>query len=329
MKRCSIRTLALAVTVASIASSAFAIAPTGQTITHDPVVRILRNLDANSQNGLFWGTGTIIGNLNRGGMGYYCVITADHVVSSAGTAGAAPHTGLGIGFGNKGPGGIAAAGGDGLKASYIARQPAAGVDIALLGIKYGMYDQTKDALVRSVVVPNITTAPGSGVEEYSNPVTIMGYGNEGVLNGAGTGYNSTGNYGTLRYANNKVTSVRRGYNPFDGYTFDAFECTNDEPGSAGSIPGEGITFDGDSGSAYFSTGGEMVGNNLVKKNGIVAIHSYGKNSPALWGSKFGGVIITQDIKNWIDTKCAAVPEPATMTALALGVAALARRRRQS
>ena len=93
--RASSTTLAL-----GLGALALATGPSNQTAQLNREIRVLYGLNAGGNNGNFNGTGTIFDNMNINGQGYFCVVTADHVVSSNGTKAGALFGGLGVGFGN-------------------------------------------------------------------------------------------------------------------------------------------------------------------------------------------------------------------------------------
>lgn len=162
--------------------------------------------------------------------------------------------------------------------------------------------------------------------DFANPlgreVTLVGYGSTGVA--GPTGVTITGGGGTRRSGTNTIDRKQTNVT-FNGINFfNAWEYDLDGPTGNGTLGGgrtsreAGLWF-GDSGGAW-----------LVNNGGswnLVAVNSYiddatGNNVYSDWGDLGGGVALS-DYQNWIQ---GTVPEPATLSALALGLAAALRRR---
>lgn len=146
-------------------------------------------------------------------------------------------------------------------------------------------------------------------------VTMVGYGQTGVLNTAGNGYTITGGGGVRRAGGNTI----------HGKQF----VTDFGPSLLSFLVGNGdaVLVAGDSGGGFF------MGNQLVGVNSFIfttneTLPSYGFASQNGGTPYFGsGAIDLTDpgVRAWVNS---AVPEPGTMVALAVGLAALARRRRR-
>lgn len=307
-----------------IAASAFAGAPDLQTWSNTGVVRIVVN------NNRFNGSGTIIANkVDEFGFGWLCILTADHVVSTTGAAAGATYGTIGIDTGNGANANLVAT--PLANASFVARKAGAAVDLAVLGVRYGVFDAAYNASVREVFTY------GSGERD----ITSIGYGSSGTYVPQ-KGYARTPNsWQTQRYVNNKAETfaVRT---PFGGYTFDAMEWDVDAPSTGTSVVGEGTILDGDSGGAVFFSEPTMDNRfnpaPMVFGNKLIGVNSYAQIDYAdpeytgglvRWGYINGAVKITPAYKAWIDQQCMTVPEPTSMTALGLGAIALLRRRKKT
>src|SRR4051812_44815524 len=191
--------------------AAQAIGPDNQTLnpTYDSVVRILFNNPGNQDagDGYMNGTGTIIGNHDVNGVGYLCVLTADHVISTTGTKAGGIVNAPGIAFGNS-----AKASGNSpyMAGQVLGRFSTNGTsDMALLGVPYGAYNAGYDSLVVNLV-------SASAFFNFSD----VGYGNAGKL--VTGGYKAQGIYGTERFLNDKIGTFEANYTR-DGYTFEGAE----------------------------------------------------------------------------------------------------------
>lgn len=200
------------------ASLAFASGPDNQYGYKTPIVRI-------ATGNQFQGTGTIIENHrvvdpNGDAQGYFCVLTADHVISTGVNGNVLGN--LSVGFGNlhdfsQGPfpnGGnympnARVVGRKGIDAMH----PNEMVDMALLLVPYGKYDPTYDGYV--MALSPVDAKPG---DLFSS----AGYGNQGarlieaapraggILQPDGkwwNGYKGTGTYEEQRSYYNSVNAV--------------------------------------------------------------------------------------------------------------------------
>ncbi len=187
----------------------------------------------------------------------------------------------------------------------------------------------------------LTFAPNT-FANYSRPLygnhlgstpTMVGFGITAQLRADGTGYNEIGLGGRRRVATNTADMLDEGLNgPGDPALFYDIDGVAGAPGDANSmgsgdpIAGEGGVLPGDSGGAWFlNSGGNWR---------IIAVNSFvfstgpagNINQYLDWGDG-GGAVDLNSHSQWIEAN-APVPEPASMIALGLGVAALAARRRR-
>lgn len=308
---------------AALGLSAFAAAtgPSNQTAQLNREIRVLYGLDAAGNNGNFNGTGTIFDNMNINGQGYFCVVTADHVVSSNGTKAGALFNGLGVGFGND----SATSGLSGLKqVGNVARYGnLGGQDVAVFAVSYGAYNAANDQFVAKL---------GTPLTQASGPFSEWGFGNTGDF--VAGGMNTLNQYGVERFQNNSFTRFMNV--AYSGYAYNSIQWTfNAQNGS-----GNGTSFDGDSGGAYFngsqqgftiSVNGKIPQNMNAFTDYLVGVHDFGDNNAfkAFGFMGNGGTPMTAGLEAWMQKACMnAVPEPSSMLALALPVAILALRRRR-
>jgi len=338
--------LASLLIVAGSAQLALAIGPANQTISpqDNSVVRLLDgSATGNAAGANFDGTGSIIDNMDINGQGWFCVLTADHVVSSTGAQGGALANSVGIAFGNS-------ANNNGSSAYLVANQSKifrGGVggleDLAVVGVPYGAFNPAFNSYAISLQVA------GSPTNQLFSDI---GFGNQGNL--TPTGYQAQGLYGTQRFLNDAIDTITPVQAQPGGYTYAAALWTIDNPNGAGAHIGSGSAFDADSGSPYFaiSNGASALVTNLVFQNttnnttvfyntdGEFAVHTFGSGTTNMppstianqtfkaFGNTNGGVALFQPEINWIETECALVPEPSSVTLVIFGMAGLflARRR---
>lgn len=261
-------------------------------------------------------TGSVVRKVvDSSGVGWLCVLTADHVAGAGYTR---------IGFGDGNPGAQVFGGDD----SLVFRAPEGGADLALVGVRYGTPDSFFDAL------SPLALAPASAQSRVGSLFTQPAYGWTGEIDGAGM--NTLARAGVKGFQNNVVERVRQVGSAFIPYAYAALEWDFNAPGGAGSVLGEGSSYNGDSGAPYLIAGAQTVtlsdGSVMeIFTGSIAAVHTYGDSSSFHgWvGSgdhlPGGGVAITPEIAAWVEERCAAVPAPGAL--LVLGLGAFARRRR--
>jgi hypothetical protein len=203
-------------------------------------------------------------------------------------------------------------------------------DLAVIGVNV-----TQDIFNR-VRVYSLSDPPGQGQK-----FTIVGYGNTGKevnQQGRFVGYQERADSSRIkRFANNLILrSNRRFRDNFFSYVTIEWDLTI----GAGAVPGEGVPFRGDSGAPYFTVGWNEkinIGKNQIRiaTNGINGVHSMiypeyriDANPPQI----ALGVALIDGYRQWIEAKCALVPEPGSLLVLLSGsgwVLLLYRRRRVS
>jgi hypothetical protein len=304
------------------------------------------------------GTGTVISAKVNGNQGLITILTANHVASAA--------VGGVFDIGAKAPF-SAAFNIMGLQ-TYTLVDPVNNPnnlpeDISVMeGIDTLPVNAGVAQTVFNLLSANIATVtnPGAGNGPFAaasvlNPVgfTQVGYGLQGQFsaNAGGAnqpGYVSTGAYGQRGFQNNGViaytapTTIGGYFEPLVSFAYSAPDAF-----------GHGASFQGDSGSPYFTGGasgtltitsnadgrqGQTVPINF--SNGISAVHVLGSSfkggSLELVGGGYGGqgVPITPGLYNWLQpfilNPATAVPEPAALALMTIGGAALllVRRKRE-
>lgn len=345
----------------SLASLAFGIAPMGQLVPTpaplgaaysrlDSVVQIRADITIRNAAGVVTavnrdiglGTGTIFNKKTvdiRGTMyGHFCLITADHVLDNTASPIGGGRTATAGNFTISFRNGDAPAGPRySIPDAWIHRGGPTGlVDIAVAGAYYGSVGRNDTFFGFVEPVAFHTPRPGNTAgEEF----TAIGYGGTGAAvndaNGNPRGYASTdGSFGTKRFANN-MTSSRGLIVGGTQYAYDGIGWELDRPGSPNRVLGEGITYPGDSGGPYLvqREGSSEIGGFPVRSNQLMGVHTQGFTGSfaAEWypniTSSAAGVYMNADYIRWAHDSCRAVPEPASIAALGLGIAALVRRRR--
>jgi len=288
-----------------------------------------------------YGTGTVIGKRQIGNDYWLCVLAANHVVAFPENNYRYNGAPLTIAFGNRG-------GNDPQFNTRIVftatdsvnnpADPHRGFfggdlpDLAVIGV------QVNRDIYNRVPVYSLSAAPPGNYTDF----TIVGYGDTGWrdldANNNFIGYTRQRNTGGIkRFANNAVKRRFRDNSP----TFDLARFFRgafiewDLTIGAGAVPGEGVTFPGDSGAPYFASAWndiEIDGNQIpILTDAILAVHHGGrdiyKNGDVGWGTE-----LIQGYRQWIEAKCALVPEPGSLLVLLSGsgwVLLLYRRRRVS
>lgn len=320
-----------------------------------PVVRIFSGEE-------FQGTGTVIDHhmtMKNGRMvGTFCILTADHVIATG--VDGAPLANLKAAFGKYKDVdlGFTPSGGAKIDADVIARKgidaahPNERVDMALLRVEYGDYNQAYDSFVMPLSPMDI----GIG-EDFSS----AGYGNianrfienvqrnGGILQPDGmwwNGYKGTNTFEEQRFWYNSVNDVfmkqnwddlppdeeyAPSYDPYGpvddprGYVYETMVFDNTVPTATSATVGEGTGFNGDSGAPYMRW--------FNGQSAVVGIHTYGSylvgTRTKLWGFRGGGVKLNNQYRGWITQNCLTpVPEPASFAALAFALVPMLRRRRR-
>lgn len=170
----------------------------------------------------------------------------------------------------------------------------------------------------------------------NSTITMVGFGGSGVVNATNTGYNQTIGAGTRR----------AGQNTLDDFQF--VGTIGNSHLSYIASAGDAVLVSGDSGGGWFNSSGQLIGINSFIFN---LTSGYTGAPPPLpdfgfasanpgWSFPAGGVnipagtayfgsgaidVTASNIRTWITTN--AVPEPTSMLAIGLGLAALARRRK--
>jgi len=309
-------------------------------------------------NPQFSGTGTVIDNRNVNGQGYFCVLTADHVIANGGPTGNVKN-GLGIAFGNLNgfdatyfPGNS-----NFLAANLVGRLgPGANptVDMAVLSVNYGAYNAGYSKFTLGLSGAN-QLGIGSlfSSDGFGRPATPLIEANQrpGGIPSNGMWWN--GYVGQpvdyyQRFIYNRVDALpniddnfladttdgsvvpyggdQPADNPRQGYAYSGAQWDLTSPDNPNVVNGEGITRGGDSGAPYLLS----VGNSQL----IAGIHTYGysliengqTSQKVPWGFQVMGVLLTPAYQTWIQQQCASVPEPCSLLAMAGGLALLAKRR---
>jgi hypothetical protein len=304
------RPLGLALTLTMLAAtSALADAPSNQ-IVPDPIpaqgtlntLNSVVNIDL--ANGRIDGTGSIVSAVVVNGVGYFCVLTADHVVADLPTT---------IAFGNSGnpptntkynilPGTNNRGGSTGLE------------DIALFTVRYG----APDAFFRSLTPFSLATPPATPVN-----FTQVGYGATGTYNAVTMQYSSTVLDGNKRFIDNTCFGTTAGFKN-SVYTYTSANWHPEAPGGGWGFAG-GTTFGGDSGSPYLIAGSNnpenfisVAGvNRIVNTDQIFAVHTAGFDPSSLTDTNVGVYLSAAD--DAMIRQCAqAVPEPSSIALIVLG-----------
>lgn len=203
--------------------------------------------------------------------------------------------------------------------SVITAKHVGGMSFTVGGSTFNAVSRINHATYDLSVLNFDTDLPGfysiADTSSIGSTLTMVGFGQTGVENATGTGYAITGGAGTRR----------KGDNALHGKQF----VTDFGPSllSFLEFSGEAAVANGDSGGGFFM-GGELVGVNSFIFTTNENLPAYGFASVNGGTPYFGsGAIDLTDpgVRAWVNQ---AVPEPATMLAFGVGLAALARRRRR-
>lgn len=282
------------------------------------IVRIEARVSATGD--AFVGTGTVI-DIRPDGVGpggWFCVLTADHVVS---VDNGALGDGFTVSFGDDGSGGPTF---DTVMSTINAVSgPANGadrVDLGVLGVR-----------VTDLSVLPTMTLPTLGSVTDGATFFLAGYGNEATLDGPGRRYDVVDTYGRLLGGFNGVDAQVEhsvGAGTFD-YRYDSIEASTmfGPPAPDPAIQGEAHVLSGDSGgpSWTFGDGGAW---------SLVGVHSTSESHFDAGGEWVEEGDHINDVRvasytSWIGESCdAVVPEPGSMVALIVGFAGILTRVRR-
>ena len=259
------------------------------------------------------GSGLVLEQKNdkTGNGAWICILTADHVLLAADK--------IGLGFG------------DGISATMVQtstlqlyRGPGTDdsrIDLAVLG--FHVDDRTKLPTFGAVTI----AAP-----KKNDAGVLAGYGAGGsvVEFNEGPSYLSDKKFGTYRSGKDTIDAVGVDGGPVEfsqglevcTYKFKALEGTLAfGPNKPPRTSGDAYILGGDSGGPTF------VGSSLVGIHSYADIRDDGDKSYGDEGGKWTDVQVSE-YKDFIKKSCDAVPEPAPVVALGLGLTALVKRRRK-
>lgn len=184
-----------------------------------------------------------------------------------------------------------------------------------------------------LAILRFNTDLGDYIRPYYDEVvamtTIVGFGLTATPRANGTGYDLVANSGQIRRSTVNMIDARQTVDLGPGITsstsilYDLDGPTGNGSMGGAAIAGEGGQLFGDSGGAWLR--------NIDGGWRIVGVTSFifdnnGNGNTLDWGDG-GGAAELFTYRDWVEQH-APVPEPATMAAMALGLAALARRRRK-
>jgi hypothetical protein len=327
--------LLVCTTLLSANRSAWATAPIQQTTNPTAFSTFFSVVDMIISPTADLGTGSVIGShiVTQGNdqIGYFCVLTANHVIAQGANS---------IGFGYFGDG---TNGANSFANTYPIINVVSGgssgtEDLSVVTVRYGVVDP----FFVSVQDLKIWTPPANLSLPNLPQFTEVGYGDTGTPHynaGVQDGFNPQTSHGVQRFDNANPASTTA--NAAHGiYTYTDVKW-NPGPVSPGNPNlGTGSSFGGDSGGPYFTTDatqftvngltdvfGNPVGPQNINafSNTIFAVHTFGNNKdPQLFADNIqsGGNLLTAADVTWINNACEAVPEPSTVVLATLGALAL-------
>ncbi len=307
---------AISLPILLLAAPALAVGPSTQLLSNPSVVQ----MRADDSELAATATGSIVHKLiDTSGNGWLCILTADHVAQAGYTR---------IGFGNGNPPATSLGG----SSSLVFSAAHTGADLALIGVPYGPADSFFDS------ISPLALAPADPTSRVGTTFSQPAYGSTGTLDTATQRLITLDRAGVQGFQNNTIERTRLFSIPFLSYSYTALEWDFNQPGSIASVPGEGSSFNGDSGAPYLIAAPSPITLDdgsiaHVFSQGIAAVHTYGDSSREHgWlGSgdhiPGGGIAITHDLAAWIDAACTQVPAPASLPLLAAASLFASRRRR--
>lgn len=219
--------------------------------------------------------------------------------------------------------GMVGGGGSGtaiMQRAVLTAKHVGGMSYHLNGVTYNAVQRIDHPTVDISILNFGVDLPGwHTLGNTANPgdtITMVGYGSTGVLNGAGNGYDITGGGGTRRKGTN-LFDFRANVANF-GPSIISFLVDNGDAALAG----------GDSGGAFFVNNTIVGVNSFIfnQRSGVLPNYGFASQNggTAYFGS--GAIDLTvPDINTWVRNN--AVPEPASVAVIGLGLAALLRPRR--
>jgi hypothetical protein len=312
---------------ACLSSAAYAIAPSDQVIVPTPgsslysVVDLFQGPNPTTDTG----TGSIIGKMQVGDLGFFCVLTADHVIT-----GGANYIGVGT------SGGVPPPPSQRLQFATVAAGGASGTeDLRIGSVTVGdiVHNPTAAAVYNSVV-PLQVANPMTRPLRVNDLFTEYGYGDTGTATmvGGTPGYMRTASDFIQRFQNNSVLQITANMAaPNPPYVEQQVLWNIVAPANNN---GQGASLAGDSGGPYLSS---FPSNTTIMRNGnplsisiltdfIVGVHAFGNNAAVILnGDQSGGVYINQADFNWIENNmiCGPLPEPGSGGLLVIGSVGLA------